>query len=98
MPLWFNGAMENMLGQYLAPIRADLQILKDDIQTLKNDVQIMKDDFQIMKDDIQILKGDIQILKDDVRDIKRVQCHVWKLAAKVSNVFPMVPLNPLTII
>lgn len=61
MPPWFNGAMENILGEYLAPIR-----------------------------------GDLQILKDDVRDIKRVQCHIWKLAAKVSNVFPMVP--PLIIL
>ena len=36
------------------------------------------------------MKDDIQVMKDDIRDIKRVQGHVWKLAARVSNVFPLV--------
>jgi hypothetical protein len=53
-------------------------------------------DLQILKDDVQTLKGDVQTLKGDVHEMKRVQYHIWKLAAKVSNVFPMV--LPLIII
>ena len=48
-----------MLGQYLAPIRADLQILKDDIQTLKNDVQILKDDACDIKE-CNVMFGNLQ--------------------------------------
>ena len=73
--------MERILTETMAPIRADIQVMKDDNQ-------VMKDDIQIMKDDIQIMKNDIQVMKDDIRDVKRVQGQVWKLAARVSCFFP----------
>ena len=61
--------MERILTETMAPIRAD--------------IQAMKDDNQVMKDDIQVIKNDILVMKDDIRDIKRVQGQVWKLAARV---------------
>ena len=64
--------MERILTETMAPIRAD--------------IQAMKDDNQVMKDDIQVIKNDILVMKDDIRDIKRVQGQVWKLAARVSYV------------
>jgi hypothetical protein len=63
VPPWFAGAMEHILTETMAPIRADIQVMKDDIRDMK----------------------------DDFRDMKRVQAQVWKLAAKVSNVFPLIP-------
>ena len=64
--------MERILTETMAPIRAD--------------IQAMKDDNQVMKDDIQVIKNDILVMKDEIRDIKRVQGQVWKLAARVSYV------------
>jgi hypothetical protein len=48
-------------------------------------------DIQVMKDDMQNMKGGIRDMKDDIRDIKRVQGQVWKLAARISNVSPLIP-------
>ena len=62
--------MERILTETMAPIRADIQAIKDDNQVMKDDIQVMK---------------------DDIRDIKRVQGQVWKLAARVSYVFPPDP-------
>jgi hypothetical protein len=61
-PPWFAGAMDRILTETLAPIRADIQDMKNDIQDMKNDIQ----------------------------DMKRVQGQVWKLAARVSNVSPLI--------
>jgi hypothetical protein len=61
--MWFTGAMERILTETMAPIKADIQAMKDDIR----------------------------VMKDDIQDIKRVQGQVWKLAAKVSDVSPLIP-------
>ena len=71
--------MERILTETMAPIRADIQAMKDDNQ-------VMKDDIQVIKNDILVMKDDILVMKDDIRDIKRVQGQVWKLAARVSYV------------
>jgi hypothetical protein len=83
VPPWFAGAMEQILTETMAPIRADIQIMKEDIQVMKNDIQVMKGD-------IRDMKGDIQVMKGDIRAIKTVQGQVWKLAARVSNVSPLI--------
>jgi hypothetical protein len=90
VPPWFNGAMEHVLAEALAPIRADLQVLKDD-------VQVLKDDFQIMKNDLQVVKGDIQVVKGNVQVVKEVQSNVWKFTSRVSNVFPSITPLLMTI-
>ena len=64
------------MTETLAPIRADIQVMKDDIQVMKGDIEVMKDD--------------IRNMKDDIWDMKRVQGQVWKLAAKVSNISPLI--------
>lgn len=45
----------------------------------------------ILADALAPIRADLEVLKDDMRFVKRVQCQVWKLAAKVSNVFPSIP-------
>jgi hypothetical protein len=77
VPPWFIGAMEHILTETMAPIRADFQDMKDNIQDMKVDIQDMK--------------VDIQNMKDDIGDIKRVQDQVWKLATRVSNVSLLIP-------
>jgi hypothetical protein len=37
------------------------------------------------------IRADIQDIKDDIRDMKSMQGQVWKLAARVSNVSPLIP-------
>lgn len=75
MPPWFTGAMERILTETMAPIRADFQDMKDNIRDIKVDIQNMK--------------VDIQNIKDDIGDLKRVQNRLWKLATRVSNVSPL---------
>ena len=75
MPLWFTGAMELILTETMAPIRADFQDMKDNIWDIKVDIQDMK--------------VDIWNIKEDIGDLKRVQNRLWKLATRVSNVSPL---------
>jgi hypothetical protein len=77
VPSWFAGAVEHIL----API----------IRDMKDDIGDMKDNIGDMKDNIRVMKDDIRIMKVDILDVKRVQDQVWKLAAKVSNISPLIP-------
>ena len=58
---------------------------------LTKTLALIRADIQDMKDNIRDMKDDIQDIKDDIRDIKRVQGQVWKLAAKVFDVSPLIP-------
>ena len=75
MPPWFTGAIECILTETMAPIRADFQDMKDNIRDIKVDIQDMK--------------VDIRNIKDDIGNLKRVQNRLWKLATRVSNVSPL---------
>jgi hypothetical protein len=37
--MWFDGAMERILTETMAPIRADIQVMKDDIRDMKDDIR-----------------------------------------------------------
>ena len=41
--------MERILTETMAPIRADIQAIKDDNQVMKDDIQVMKDDIRDIK-------------------------------------------------
>ena len=48
--------MERILTETLAPIRADIQVMKDDMQNMKGDIRDMKDDIR----DIKRVRGSLE--------------------------------------
>lgn len=45
---------------------------------------------RILTETMAPIRADIKAMKDDIQDIKRVQGQVWKVAARVSYISPLI--------
>lgn len=86
----------NIVGDDVASVKKDVEILKEDVGVLKvevkelrEDVEVLKEDMGVLKEEVKELREDVEVLKEDVEvlktDVNVLQKKVTKIELRMEQ-------------